>query len=227
MHLPASYCSNLVMSGFRKLLRSEFSAKPCRSRVLFTRRKLNLNFLTWKGFGVSLCHRLTLSALGSLFLHDVSLTKSWLSSLAGFGTGSVSDGLESQVIDRICFLIHVCKCHLSPSLRWTRWKIAVSLLSWAPMATRGCGPWSESHWARSEPLSSGSSTKLPVAKFTCLHTGMSVKRCVCYWAHHNIYFLMTVVKLNNGTSDMLQACLTLLHLFHLSDFSLSLIIDFF
>lgn len=146
--------------------------------------------------------------------------------LAGFGTGSVSDGLESRVVDRICFFIHVCKCHLSPSLRWTRRRIAVSLLHWAPVATGGCGPWSESHWVRSEPPSSGSSTELPVAKFTCLHTGTSAKPCVCSWAHHNIYFLMTVVKLNYGTSDMLQACLTLFRLFHLSDFSLSLIVYF-
>lgn len=175
------------MSGFRKLWRCEISAEPCRSPVIFTRRRLNSNFLTWKGFVVSPCHRLSLSVLGSLFLHDVSLTKSRLSSLAGFATGSVSDGLERRVSGGICFLLHMCKCQLSPSLRWTRRKIAVSLLSWAPVATGGCGPWSESHWVRLEPPSSGSSTKLPVAKFTCLHTGVSAEPCL--WLSSSPYLL--------------------------------------
>lgn len=76
-----------------------------------------------------------------------------------------------------CFLFNVCVSHvnISSSFSWTRPKTAVSLLDPVPTATGGCGPWAELHWARSEPPSSCSSTKLPAASFTCRCSGTSAK----------------------------------------------------
>lgn len=101
-------------------------------------------------------------------------------------------------IRRIWCISHVNLSSSSSPLRWMRPEIAVSFLNQVPTATGGWGPSPELHWVRSEPPSSCSYTKLPVARFTCRCTGMSAKHqggrvsllIFCFWWLQVISWIM-------------------------------------